>query len=126
MPLLDAATIAALEGVAASARAIAPGLDPLTHGGAGTATILQTTTGSSGGAPTRGGTDAIDVPCYFWNASGNENADTLAQQGKYRMDIAATVDIGHGARVEYQGRAYRVVWVPPPYEAGRIIGLEDV
>jgi hypothetical protein len=119
-PLLDAATLASLMDITASSR-----VGAITDG-SHTCTIITPAPVQSGGAPTRGTETRTDVPCLFWNVTGDEaSADMLAQRGRYRIDVAIETAIDHNSSVEYQGAVYRVLWAPPPYEAGRIVGLTE-
>lgn len=121
LPLLDAGTIDVLKAITASSR-----IGPAPNDPAHTCTIVHTTTADDGGgAPAPGVETRTDVPCLFWAVSGAEvSGDSMAEMGRYRLDLAADTVIDHTDVVAYLGRAYKVVWTPPPYEAGRIVGLE--
>lgn len=122
LPLLDATTIDVLKAITASSR-----IGPVPNDPAYICTIVHTTTSDDGGgAPAPGVETRTNVPCLFWAVSGAEvSGDSLAEMGRYRIDVATDTVIDHTDVIEYLGRVYTVVWVPPPYEAGRIIGLEQ-
>ena len=65
----------------------------------------------------------------FWTVGGDEaGEDQVKVKGKYRVEVAQTVEVSATARIIYKGKEYAVKFPFPigSYDVSRIIGLEDV